>query len=366
MNRDIHFFQRLVNRFSLFHVVNTISWCLYAIYDNTASIMLGNIKTFRQLFSNSIQWFVVFISTLLLRKFYKWFENNYSGLPKIIAAIALISFLTVSANYFLSTTIGFFFNSLTLSEYLNYTLSSRQIIITITFFYPLFLAWSSLYFGIRFWLKSNYEKLRAEKAEKMSVNANLQMLRYQINPHFLFNALNSINALISENKEKAKEANSALAEYYRYSLTKKFSLFEPFEEELNSIKYYLEIEKIRFEENLEVSYDIDPETLKISVPGFIINPLVENAIKHGMKLSKPPLKIKISSYFENGNFVISVANTGKWIEKTTNGSNKDNLGIGIENVKMRLENAYPGNAEIETGFNSTEVTVRIIIKESAL
>jgi two-component system LytT family sensor kinase len=120
--------------------------------------------------------------------------------------------------------------------------------------------WSALYLGIKFWQEWVDEKARAEKAQVLAQTAQLQMLRYRLNPHFLFNALNSIRALVSEDKTSAKSMITELSEFLRYSLVSKNYKDVPFKDEIDSVRHFFNIQKMRYEDNLDVSLDIDPAT----------------------------------------------------------------------------------------------------------
>ncbi|MEI6882864.1 MAG: histidine kinase [Bacteroidota bacterium] len=227
---------------------------------------------------------------------------------------------------------------------------------------PVLLGWSLFYFGIKFWKDWNLEHDRAEKANLLAQSAQLQMLRYQLNPHFLFNSLNSIRAMVEEDKQTTKDMLTELAEFLRYSLLSKNYSDVPLREELNAIKHYFAIEKHRFEEDLEIVYDIDPEAEDFPVLSFLIHPLVENAVKHGMQTSPMPLKIKIEAKLNSGNLTVAISNTGKWLplsdSLTPNGT-----GTGLKNIQSRLEQAYPGHYRFEIGPKGNGVTALIGIQK---
>jgi len=357
--------RKAVNKYSAFHLVNISGWFVFIIYETCSSMLLGDLYSTTLIVFNITQWLVVFLLTNILRKIYQYVEKkNYNALKNIFIVI-FVSLIFTSIMYFIATFVRLTLNQIPLNRYIRYLTSFRSIVFTVSYNFPIILTWSTLYFGIKYWMRLNEEKLKSEKAERMIATANLQMLRYQINPHFLFNSLNSVIGLIDENKKNAKEFINALAEFYRYSLSKKNSLSEPFEEELNSVKYYLHIEKMRFEDNLDVAYEIDPKTLDISVPSFILNPLIENAIKYSMQTCKPPIQLKIQAFFDEENFVIAVTNSGKWIENVSTKDNTEN-GVGIENVKKRLENTYKGKSNLEFNCSNTEVSAKITIPKDVL
>jgi len=230
---------------------------------------------------------------------------------------------------------------------------------------PVLLGWSLFYFGIKFWKDWNIEHNRAEKANLLAQSAQLQMLRYQLNPHFLFNSLNSIRAMVEEDKQTTKDMLTELAEFLRYSLLSKNYSDVPLREELNAIRHYFAIEKHRFEEDLEIVYDIDPEAEDFPVLSFLIHPLVENAVKHGMQTSPMPLKIKIEAKLNSGNLAVTISNTGKWLPQSDS-VNPTGTGTGLKNIQSRLEQAFPGRHRFEIGQKGEEVTAFIEILKGTL
>src|ERR1044072_5333504 len=201
------------------------------------------------------------------------------------------------------------------------------------------IGWSALYFGIKYWRQWQSEHERTLQAEALANHAQLDMLRYQLNPHFLFNALNSIRASIDEDSQRAKRMVTEFSEFLRYSLLNNNSSLVELRQEIEAIKNYLAIEKIRFEDKLEVTYDFEPAAEECRLPGFLIHPLVENAVKHGMTNNSGPLKICIAARMRDGRLVVEIANTGRLDTRPqTNGGGTQ---IGLRNVRERLAKLYP-------------------------
>ena len=192
-------------------------------------------------------------------------------------------------------------------------------------------------------LQAARQRETANRAETLAKDVQLKMLRYQINPHFLFNVLNSIYTLIDENTEKAKKLVIDMSEYYRYTLNKQQHTVS-IEKEVESIMKYLEIQKTRFEEDFQYEISVDEAVKTMLIPSFLIHLLVENAIKYGTKTEKQKLIIRLSVALVNKVLLIRVSNTGKLVnagavgEKNTNGT-----GNGIENLKNRLSLYYNDN-----------------------
>ncbi|HMY74388.1 MAG TPA: histidine kinase, partial [Blastocatellia bacterium] len=197
---------------------------------------------------------------------------------------------------------------------------------------------------------------RALQAAALAQQAQLELLRYQLNPHFLFNALNSIRASVDEDRQRAKRMITEFSEFLRYSLLSANAAAIPLREELAAIRNYLAIEQIRFEDKLQVQYDIDPAAEDFPLPGFLIHPLVENAVKHGMEQSAP-LKLNIAARAKGDRLFVEVANSGSRLTAQANGNG---LGIGLRNIQERLAQLYPGHSRFEIG--ETGGWVRAVIE----
>jgi len=226
----------------------------------------------------------------------------------------------------------------------------------------IFLGWSGLYFGIKFLLEWNEQKEQTQRAYALAQKAQLQMLRYQINPHFLFNSLNSIRALISENKANAKGMITELAEFLRYSLLSENYLEVPLNQEISAIQHYYAIEKRRYESKLTIDFDIDPRANDYPIITFLIHPLVENAIKYGMRTSSLPLKVQVKVSLNGNGLSVAVSNTGHWIEQLPDNNHpEDSTGTGLKNVRHRLASAYPERHKFTIDKSDNEVCVRFEI-----
>ena len=180
------------------------------------------------------------------------------------------------------------------------------------------------------------ERENRHKAESLAQQARWMMLRYQVNPHFLFNALNSVRALIGVDDKDARRVVTELSEYFRYSLTKDNAALVPLEEEISAVKSYLEIQKIRFHQRLDIRIAPEPETLACAVPVFSIQTLVENGIKYGLKTSNGTLQLRVTSVFRGKFLHITVANTGKLRTEHNRVDDNESSGTGLLNLKERL------------------------------
>ena len=226
----------------------------------------------------------------------------------------------------------------------------------------LLFTWSSIYLFMVFWQEWKTQQFEIEKANLLLENARLRMLRNQVSPHFLFNALSSLRALIREDGVRAERMLSGISDFLRYSLRKKTLSEVPLREEFDAMENYLAIEKVRFEDKLDIEVQIDDRAAEFPVPGFILHPVIENAIKYGMADSPAtgplPLKISLKARMEGNELIVTVANSGTWKEQ---GDGSESTGTGLSNVRERLETLYPGRHRfvIDKGADRVEVILAI-------
>jgi len=224
------------------------------------------------------------------------------------------------------------------------------------FWFILLILWSVLYFGIKAWIDLRVTKERSEKALLLAQQSQLQMLRYQLNPHFLFNSLNSIQALIYEDPECADRMLIKLSEFLRYTLRNQERLLIPLAEEIKIVKEYLSLESVRFPDRLRYSINVSDEAAEREVVAFILQPFIENAIKHGMKSSPDFLEITVNASITNGKLTIEIKNNGEWIDS-------EEEGIGIKNVFERLKNAFNGQYSLNISKSGGYVSVNLTIEQ---
>jgi len=182
-----------------------------------------------------------------------------------------------------------------------------------------------------------------ERLRTALVEAQLDALQFQLRPHFLFNTLNSILPLIGKDPERARQMVIRLGELLRLSLRSEDTPLVTLEEELAILDKYLEIEKVRFRDRLEVAIDLDPSVAAAKVPSFLLQPLAENAIKHGLARRTGRGRIWISARAENGALVLALRDNGPGLKEELPPS----PGIGLANTRRRLEALYPGAHELE-------------------
>ncbi len=225
------------------------------------------------------------------------------------------------------------------------------------------LAWSGLYLGLAQWYEQQKQERRLLRADAEAQRAQLRMLRYQLNPHFFFNALNTIGALADENPQRVKTAVRELSGFLRYTLLDDEDLGTPLRDEVEAARHYLAVEKIRFEDDLQVDVDLDAEAGRQIVPSFLVLPLVENAVKHGPYTSPTPLRVRVTGVLMEDALVVEVANTGQWRDDP---SDSDGTGTGLDNVRRRLATQHPDRHRLTVTEDDGWVRVRIEIDTEGL
>jgi len=288
----------------------------------------------------------VIISTGLLN------ARIYFLLPRLIALSAITG---VAAAFIYGFVSDFFFSNVQ-----QILVEPYGIIIDLIIpFMTVFLIWNILYFAAIF-LK-NYER---EEVKNLRLTASmneveLNNLRSQMNPHFIFNALNSIRALVDENPFQAKKSITQMSHILRSSLTSSKKRMVSLGEELKVVNDYLELEKIRYEERLRFEIDVNEEYYACSIPPLLIQTLVENGIKHGIANLPQGGKVKVDAYFiESGMLKITVTNSGVLTDSKNAGGS---TGIGLDNSRRRLKLLYGQSASLKIFNLDQQVKCEILI-----
>lgn len=220
----------------------------------------------------------------------------------------------------------------------------------------LFLVWCGFYYVFAIIEKSRAQEILNLKWEASKNEIELKNLRAQLNPHFLFNSLNSIRALVGLNPEQSKTSITQLSNLLRKSINLGKLRVIPLKEELDLVKIYLDLEQVRFEERLKTEFLIAQNSLSCEIPPLMIQTIVENGIKHGISRSIDGGIVRVSSQFNDNELQLEIVNTGKLDDS---GEEK---GIGISNTKKRLSILFGGNASFEIRQIGEEVQVKINIK----
>ncbi|KPH57497.1 sensor histidine kinase [Novosphingobium aerophilum] len=220
-------------------------------------------------------------------------------------------------------------------------------------------AWSALYYAINFYLQVEEQNDQMIRLENQATQAQLAMLRYQLNPHFLFNTLNSISTLVLlKQTEPANAMLSRLSSFLRYTLVNKPSARVTVATEVETLELYLDIELMRFEERLRTTFHIDPETETCLLPSLLLQPLVENSIKYAVTPQESGAEITITTQLVGPMLRITVSDTGPGLQSPTtdnrlsgmtyDGGEPVSTGVGLANIRDRLSQAYGEHHRFET------------------
>jgi sensor histidine kinase YesM len=310
-----------------------------------APITLGIIQTFFNGYFEILPWGISLVDGtvfgFLLGAFGMaiWFVVKYNSLdnkPFVqllsthLAAALILALVWVYSS-------GFIANIL-VSEPVYQTYQDRQLSNRVFIGFIVYILMATIFY-LYFFYKKNREKIDRENELKQEVReAVLRALKSQINPHFLFNSLNSIASLTITNPEKAHEMVIALSDFMRYSLRKQHNEMVALEEEINHIRLYLQIEKIRFGDKMAYSFQVEPECLKCSIPTLLLQPLFENAVKYGIYEASEQVKVSLIAKKEGDHTILILTNNFDKEAAPVKGE-----GIGLKNVQERLRLVYNSN-----------------------
>lgn len=222
--------------------------------------------------------------------------------------------------------------------------------------YFLLLAWAALYIALGYAQTARAAALREGEFRRAAKSAELRSLRYQVNPHFLFNTLNSLSALVLTGKtERAEKMIQTISTFYRRSLADDPSADVPLEDEVRMQALYLEIEAVRFPQRLVTRFDIPDDLRDACVPGMLLQPLVENSVKYAVQPVSRQVTLTIAAREEQGRLVLSVADDGPGVRQPPpdQPAQRRGCGIGIQNVRDRLQARFGDDADVVVQATAT-------------
>ncbi|MEQ6168083.1 MULTISPECIES: histidine kinase [unclassified Ekhidna] len=269
-----------------------------------------------------------FLRGLIIKR--EWLNLRLSYLiPRLLIATFLLS--------------GLNYGYLLVIEFLTSTISRQDlmfltVLINTLGYWVIYFIWAIFYFTFHYVERYN----KSLKAETAAREVELKNLKEQLNPHFIFNALNSIRALVDENPRKSKESITQLSHILRNSLMSDRKKLIPFMDELKTVMDYLALESIRYEERLVTKFDIDRNSGKFMIPPLMLQTLVENGIKHGISNLKEGGEIKISTTVKRKQLHLQIRNTGQLSKEM-----HAHKGFGLANTRKRLELIFGSTAKFE-------------------
>ena len=232
-------------------------------------------------------------------------------------------------------------------------------------------SWSALYYAINFFLRIEEQNDQLLRLENQATQAQLAMLRYQLNPHFLFNTLNSISTLVLlKQTEPANAMLTRLSSFLRYTLVNQPSARVTVAQEVDTLKLYLDIERMRFEERLRTTFRIEEGSEGGLLPSLLLQPLVENAIKYAVSPQETGAEITIAVQTIGQNLRITVSDTGPGVQQgndqrlsgiTYDGREPVSTGVGLANIRERLAQAYGASHRFDT-FEPHEGGFAVVIE----
>ncbi len=222
------------------------------------------------------------------------------------------------------------------------------------FFWLVYMTWSLLHFWLRAEQAAEASVQRTLEAQAETHRMELQLLRSQLDPHFLFNALNGIASVVRADSPAASSMVLELADYLRYSLDHREDTKVPLAEEIDAMMAYLRVEQARFAEELQVEITTDEEARNRQVPCFILLPLVENAVKHSYGACEPPWNVTLSAESRGSALRIEVRNTGTLASKSAATS-----GVGLDILERRLELHYPDRHRLSLSEQDGMVSAKL-------
>ncbi|MEM1002250.1 MAG: histidine kinase [Bacteroidota bacterium] len=331
-----------MNKTRLYWTLQFGGWISYSIIQ----VVFFGTESAMQLSFWLLEALLFLVLTHLFRNFIvrrKWLDYNLRMLiPRTLVAVLVLSSLVYILRALISFPLGIYDSDVIWAPI---NIAGLGFIYYLTIF-----IWSVLYF-----IYNYFERYNLSLKHEAAVNEiELNNLKAQLNPHFIFNALNSIRALVDENPKKSKNAITQLSSILRNSLATNKKKLTSFEDELKMVKDYLGLESIRFEERLKATFDIHPDSYQFLVPPLMLQTIIENGIKHGISKLKEGGLIEMKTYLIEDRLKIQIRNSGQLKMNGKPVLEKD--GLGLRNTAQRLSLLYGQEASLKI-FNESKDTV---------
>lgn len=342
-----------------FWILQAGGWSGYLILRTVSS--LSNDPSVEGVIAVIVESIVGYCLTLLLSTLYGYYRKLNSRITSVSLTVATLAAATVIYAVLEAFTFSFIKMAepgITLSQVIGYMFLTFTVLA----------GWSALYFGINFYLIVEEQADQMQRLENQASTAQLAMLRYQLNPHFLFNTLNSISTLVLlKQTERANVMLSRLSSFLRYTLANEPTAHVTVAQEMETLKLYLEIEKMRFENRLRHHFDIDPRVVKARLPSLLLQPLVENAIKYAVTPQEEGADITVTARLAGDRVHITVSDTGPGLIETKSRPTLS-TGVGLANIRERLAQAFGPDHRFETRSNpgagfSVEIEIPFQLEE---
>ena len=352
-----------------FWTLQAVGWSGYLILRGVSTVSsISGTEDLKRLVPVVFESIIGYSVTLLLSTLYHYYRRQ----PRF--AMAVLTVLTLAVATSLYAVLDAFSFSFVNESSPGLTL--RLVLGTIFLNFTVLAGWTALYFGINFYLIVEDQIDQLATLENTASSAQLAMLRYQLNPHFLFNTLNSISTLVLlKETERANAMLGRLSSFLRYTLANEPTANVTVQQEFETLKLYLEIEKMRFEERLRPSFEVDARVAKARLPSLLLQPLVENAIKYAVTPQEDGAEIAVVARLAGDRVQIVVSDTGpgltdaKTRSSVTAATQALSTGVGLANIRERLAQAYGPDHSFETrsipgGGFGVEIEIPFQLEES--
>lgn len=326
-----------------------IGWGVYAAYMTLASyiirLRLGQqvswVKVIANDFSYTVFWVVLTPIVLWIAERFPFERTKiWNRVALHLGASVVLALAHKMAHGLFYALYQYWFEGVQFSWEIQY----RNLLLYFDYGIPLYWIMILFKYAYEYYVLYQDRKVRASQLEAQLAQAQLQALKMQLQPHFLFNTLNAISVLIQKDPQLARKTVGRLSDLLRYSLDTIGVQQVTLRAELEFLDRYLQIEQTRFGDRLEVNMRVDPDAMNALVPNMILQPLVENSIKHGISQQRGPAQIEVSAHRQNGSLTLRVQDNGQGLAES-NGNVRD--GVGLSSTKARLQQLYGSDQSFE-------------------
>ena len=332
------------NKTRAFWTLQAVGWSGYLVLRSASTIAI--VQSFQPFIPLIIEAIVGYCVTLMLSALFGY----YRTIPRVAGLLLTVITLLIAVLVY-AVIDAFAFSLVAQGSSPGLTIGRLLAAMYVTF--TVLAGWSALYFGINFYLIVEEQIDQMHDLTTQASTAQLAMLRYQLNPHFLFNTLNSISTLVLlKQTERANAMLNRLSSFLRYTLANEPTAHVTVAQEVETLKLYLEIEKMRFEERLRPVFEIDAAAERARLPSLLLQPLVENAIKYAVTPQEEGAEIKVRVQLAGDRVRIAVSDTGPGLNEGRIGSSLS-TGVGLANIRDRLFQAYGPDQRFETRSTTT-------------
>jgi len=346
----LHFNSTMTKKQKVYWTCQVIGWTFYT---------LVNLIFFKLSYDTNVKDILIYMiwlpAGIAITHLYRYLLQRFHVMQlSILWQIPIvILFSMINSVLFFSLTVGL----AKITGIITYKVGLFAAVSTLVNLTGIFTLWSVIYFGFHFFENYKRTEIQSLKLEANTREIELNQLKSQLNPHFMFNSMNSIRALVDEDPKRAKIAITQLSNILRSTLMMHKNRFISLDEELALIKDYLELEHIRYEERLSFSFNVDPAIGYLQIPPMMIQTLVENSIKHGISKYPEGGSISISAQKQDQRVIIRIINTGQLSAETAES------GFGVSNTTNRLELLFGNKATFNlANLDQQQVLAEIIIK----